>query len=91
MKRFFCLLLTAALALCLAVPPAYAQDGTVPPAVDFTVELYDILTAGALSLFACITPDTSDELLIRAQVTHNGTEPEGPRLAWNSWGTDTER
>ena len=91
MKRFFFFLLAAALAFSLAAPVVYAQDSGDPPGVDFTVELYDLLTAGANHLYACITPDVTGSVWLRAEVSCNGAPLEDAATAWTDWGTDTER
>lgn len=91
MKKTFCILLAAALALCLAAFPAAAEEAAAPPEVDFAVEVYDRLTMGDTHLFASITPSVEGPLFTRADIFHNGVSIGGNADAWHAYGTDTER
>lgn len=91
MKKTFCVLLAAALTLCLTAFPAAAEEAAAPPEVDFTVEVYDQLTMGDTHLFAAITPLAEEPLFTRADIFHNGVSIGSSADAWHAYGTDTER
>ena len=91
MKKTFCILLAAALVLCLGAFPAAAEEAAAPPEVDFSVDVYDRLTMGDTHLFASITPSIEGPLFTRADIFHNGVSIGSSADAWHAYGTDTER